>query len=579
MNQKLISYFYVILFSGLYLSALTTVTGCGFLLAPSGKKGSGEKGLGRCAQNEDCLQGQFCNQLFCIANELKKNQIVSLQVTPPPSLSLQGKNLAITKQQFIRIDAGFVHKGILSTRQAYLVSGVIQSEKQHQPIAAKIRFTDLQSIKNEKLFWEVETDPGQIGRFKLRLSYGTYRIEVYPKNSSLPIHRIPNIKIDRSRQFQFHLPEKEEYLRIKGRLVTANALGVPLKDLKIQALSLKKWVISSTSTTDENGQFLLNLPPNSRPEYLLVQMRKKAPLHPKVLIPYQPDSRKGQVVDLGTLAVGLQGTAIQITGLVRSALQEGGKTVANCRINLIGEVRIGSYKGRPIKGFFRFDVRSDSNGRFKASILPGNYQLEAIPPVGSSWAHALLMYRNENQIQKDQQIEISLKSKPIVTGRICPEKSSDKKCSNGVQGTNVQAIWKSGLNKAMLQSTSFSTFRTATIQANGQYQISLDPGIYDLVFIPPLQSGLARKIYRNVEVRFTAPDVKTNKTQLDALLPKAQYLVAQIMGPDKFPIRNMLVEMFEYTGEQSSPARLLGTAITNSQGFFSIPFRLPKKKK
>jgi len=552
-----------------FVALVVCYVGCAAHLDPNEIEIIKEKGIGLCKKNGDCLAGQICMNSYCQAIPTAGGQYASIQILPPPERgSLKQRKITFIRQQFIGIDIGQVHRGIIQTREGYLITGEVLL-RSGSPLEAELIFTDLENIKGRPLFWEVETNTG---RFQTRLSYGKYRIKIKPKDSNLPVKHIKEISVTSSHHFKLTYPTLSELQKIKGRLVTTKRPHEPIVGQKVRALSEDGLILSNTAITQSNGQFELLLPPGVIPHRIRFMMNTEKGTHfPRIEIPYTPPEKPSQVIDLGEIPHGFLGKMINVEGDVKSVLQEGDTFIPNAKILLRGNVSIGTYNTEPLTGTYTRTLESNAKGHFSARVLPGEYQVEVIPPIGSKWARSLLNFKGPNRIQSDHNFKvIALSAKPQLTGQICREGTNSKslpaECTKKLQSTRIQAI--------SLETKSFSSstnFYTGIAHSDGHYELPLDPGCYDLIFIPSLQSGLARTIYSQVKISSSS---RQQKPTLDAFLPRAKHFIGQVIGSDRFPIANATIQLFESKSKDKGPARLLGSAETNSQGIFSIPYTL-----
>lgn len=252
-------------------------------------------------------------------------------------------------------------------------------------------------------------------------------------------------------------------------------------------------------------------------------------------------------------------------------------TPPDTHIRIIGEIDTGTYQNKNLRGSFVANVRSDNSGNYKAILPPGKYHFEVIPPANSDRSRAYVV-PTQSYFHSNRTIDLELSPKRRIVGKVC-EKAEDGTCKKKLPHAQIQALWRSPLPQSQqrltvpqITSQPTTPFSTEISKSDGSYELNLDPGYYDFVYVPPNASGLARFIRTNVKINNNEmePYVK-----LDGFLPKANHLVGQILDTSRFPIANLTVEMYSHsrTGET---ARLLGRAVTNSQGFFSIPYHTAK---
>lgn len=536
-----------------------------------------EPGLVSCQSQLQCLAGQTCENGKCQAIRNDDTHLISLQIIPPHNHTFTDPELAITKQHIVGITPAVFNGQGIQTRVAYNVSGKIYArdgQNKEIPVPAKIRFLDLNSIPGNQLTWEITTDPRQTvtAAYRHSLTQGTYLMEIWPQDSNWPPHRLEFL-VRSSLTQSIQLPGEQDYVRLKGRVLSADSRSAPMSGLKLQVMSQDDRPLSKTFTTDEHGQFSIWLRSDSLPHHIRILQRDLNMIHPQVDIPYQPASLQAGEVAVGDLNVGLGKTTIRVSGHVVARQQDGGYTIANANIRIIGEIDAGTYQGKVLKGQYILNVRSDSNGRYEAELLPGQYHFEVIPPADSDRSRAYIV-PTKTYFHENREVDLELSPKRRILGKIC-QKGNNGNCENILAHAQIQALWRNPLPQTQTQLTHptpaipTTPFLTELSRSDGTYELSLDPGYYDFIYVPPADSGLARLIRTSIEVN---NDTAQPYIQFDALLSKARYFVGQLIGPDKNPMPNATVEMYSHTQKTEQTSRLLGRAVTNSQGFFSIPY-------
>ena len=568
--------------------ALLSLAACA---SPSGNLNK-DPGIGLCETDADCtLQGQSCYRRYCRASSAVTGHRYSLQIIPPASPKPAEQNKLI-RQQFLGIHLADIHDRPIWMRETFPIHGVVQTQK-GQPIPAKLRFTDTETIPGQPLVSEVnnQEEKRTDGRFALSLTFGVYDIEVLPEDKRLPPFRIEKVSVTREQELTLTLPqhdltsaEKDQYIRIQGRLLPAKSL-VPLpsdfatQNLQVDVLSENGLAISGIENLGADGQFSIRLQTTvenirliAQPAFLRVrQYENRQPddtlvwMVPELRIPLgQLAALKDRQIPLGDLPFLCAPKPGHLMGQIRSPQQEGASPCASCRLQLRGEISVGMHQNTPVQASYRFDTTSNSNGAYQIPYIEGRYELEVWPNVTSRWARAVFQSSSIMQNQMD----ITLEAKPDLRGRVC-SKDEQGGCKTMVSGTQIRAVWRASSNPQGVSVTSetsaASQYQTQLSGKDGSFELLLDPGLYDLIFIPPTGSDLARKVERNLRVQ-------RGQIELQTLLPKAQFLIAQIITPDGFPVEGATVELHAFQEGDRSPAHLIGRHTTNNLGMFSIPY-------
>ena len=524
----------------------------------------------------------------CTAEVNKDTNTVSLQLIPPNNHTFKGeKNLTISKQQWVGVTPAKINGKVMNAWTAQAITGKIFALERSEAtqkmvetkVPARIRFISLNTIPGHQLIWEVSTDPrpGSTAPYQHNLSPGDYIMEVWPQNNSRPPHRV-NISIkDNFLKMDLELPSisNSEYPRVTGRIVPSNSQGTALPSLRLQVMSADERPLSKVFETDKEGNFSILMAVGEKPHHIRILQRDTTPIHPQVDIPFVHESlKKEELIELGTLTLGVNTPSIRVTGTAQARQQDGGYPIPNTSIRILGELDVGQFKGKPLKGTYSYIVRTDSNGRYSADLPQGTYNFEAIPPGNSDRSRAYIV-PTQSFFHEDRKVDLELSPKRRIVGKIC-EKGKEGSCSTTLPNAQIQALWRSPLPQsqttlttAQATATPTTPFRTKLSRTDGTYEIALDPGFYDFVYVPPTDSGLARLIRSKVEVN---NDSSQPYIQFDAFLPQAKFLVGQVLGPDGLPLPNATIEMYSHSKQTGQTSRLLGRAITNSQGFYSISY-------
>ncbi|MCB9640545.1 MAG: hypothetical protein H6728_03340 [Myxococcales bacterium] len=549
-------------------------------------------GIGLCETDADCtLQGQTCYRRYCRASGAVTGHRYSLQIIPPSTLSSEDQQ-KIVRQQFIGIKLDDIYDRPLWMRASYPVSGVVKTAD-NQMVPAKLRFTDAETINGQPLVWEVynQENNSTDGAYAIHLTFGVYDVEVLPNDKRLPPFRLEKVSITREHtlditlpHYDFEDPKKDRYIRIKGSLKNTPSLQklpeqLDIQELQVDVLAENGQVISGLESVQKDGTFSVRLQTTdtslrlaAQPAFLRIRQKDSKDANglptwvvPEIRIPVGGiNQAEDQMIDLGTLSFLYAQKPGVLMGQIRSPQQEGAIPCASCRVQVRGEMSVGTHQGQSVQGFFRFDAVSNSNGIYQIPYLEGRYELEVLPNVTSRWARAV--FQSTSILQNN--MDIALEAKPDLRGRVC-SKSEKGGCESMISGTQVRAVWRSSYTTQGVggdsSGSSASQYQSQLSGKDGSFELLLDPGLYDLIFIPPTGSELARKVERNVRV-------ERGQLELQTLLPKAQFLIAQIMTPDGFPLEGATIELHAYQENNQELTHLIGRHTTNNLGMFSIPY-------
>lgn len=141
---------------------------------------------------------------------------------------------------------------------------------------------------------------------------------------------------------------------------------------------------------------------------------------------------------------------------------------------------------------FNIRNRTDGTGSFDLVVAPGAYDLWLIPPRGAPW---LPRFLSGVDLDADLALPpITLDAGSVASGRALAGGS-------GVEGVDLDFTTSLGGVEAFTP--------TDNTDAEGNYEIAVLPGTYDLYFDPPPPTGLAPAELQNVDLSTSAaiPDV------------------------------------------------------------------------
>ncbi len=575
-----------LLFLSLFVSFALLGLGCGAILdSPYGDNSEKrEVGVGYCYKNSDCLEGQICYEGYCRALPSGDDVLVSVQFLPPQNYSIKSSGKILGKQQLIGVSLREINNRSLVLKNTFIISGRIRTVRRKIPVSAKLIFRKRSYIAGQQLVWSAVTDPrpGRLGFFRHQLTVGDYQVEIWPGDGVTPPYRIPRLRVDKDRDLEIVLPEQEDYLTLEGILSYRDGSWYrPFQryELVLQAFNLDGLAISQSYRL-RGIEFQLKISKGEIPHTLKIFSLSKTPKIPEISLPIRElveravgGRREGKVVRLGKVAVIPKLSPVWVSGEVKARSRDGGQLISNVKLRFTGEIDLGTWNSTLLKGYYSVYAQSDENGRYRVELLPGRYQIEVFPPPSSDRSKAIIYLKEP--ILRDRVINIELLSKRKVVGKVCLGKSRQK-CERYLSNVQVEARWRSSLALHLPQKLpslrSMSYSKSVLSSSDGWFELFLDPGYYDFIFTPPPGSGGAKIVERGVKVEIDSGSPQILK---DIIIPTPHYYVGQVLDPDRFPISNLGVELYLYTPQKKGPALLLGKAVTNSQGFFSIPYIIP----
>jgi hypothetical protein len=529
-----------------------------------------------CSLNSDCPSEHTCIVGYCRNYQRAAQNIVSLQLLLSDNYRADDNAPPLAKQHLLPLSLSSVHQKTLKALPSYRVRGLVRTRVDGEAILSKVRFVSRAHIPGQPLEWVKQTD--QRGFYELRLTAGVYDVLVSPITKAWPTMRVAQVEISADLQKNWDIPRAQEYVQVTGNIVTArnansNVTSQPIEELTVLLVSESGKAVSNLARTRQNGSFTLAYLETDKPVALRIQNKTEPFLHPMVEVPLSLIQKQAQtnkhpqtgqlLISYGALPIGAAVPTVTARGELRSNPEDGEQTVSGCHVRFTGKVVLGVWQDQVIHGTYSRTVISDSNGQYEVQLPRANFDVEVIPPPMSRWARGVF---KSQSLQGGNLLVLSLQSKKTLSGTLCSQQDRGNQCNQTVKQAQVQAIWKGNLTSTTTQSyTASAQTHTRSLQGNGAYSLALDPGLYDLMFLPSLDSGLSPILVRNYRV-----SGKNNR--LDILLPRANYIVATLQDPTGVPMKGVTVEMYEFINSDKGSATLLGRATTNAQGEFSIPY-------
>lgn len=223
---------------------------------------------------------------------------------------------------------------------------------------------------------------------------------------------------------------------------------------------------------------------------------------------------------------------------------------------------------------FQASVATDAEGSFAINVLPGKYDLVALPAAGSPYALTNETWTfADNDLGKGRTLELAPVS--LLGGRVTTP-AGDVVSDLAVQATPtvsedvslLEAVFSPG-QSALLASLP----RTASTQTDrdGVFDLPVDPGRLDLFLKPELASNLPWLVRRNLAVSATTPQ----QLDLGAMaLSHPAVLVGNVVNTDGSPIANVTIRAWlglDATDEKSRPSAVnIGESTSDEGGRYRL---------
>lgn len=409
---------------------------------------------------------------------------------------------------------------------------------------------------------------GQDWTFLLRLLPGVpYSITFVPDSdpargalAHLPTHTFFAQFSKSESGVQLLLPSKSEYLQasLQGVVVLDEAGSTPVRGAKVSVVG--NGTKGSTATTDEQGVFRVLVPPGAGTLTVRVEPGKGSPLFPIREFHYAEGLSEIQNGATPRFVVGpvppLRDILVQVFSVVGQTLEP----VPQARVEAEGKAGGGATFGYTVTG---------ADGVARLTLLQGVYALAVIPPAGSTFASQVSVLDLETNPGSNV-FHVPLSRRTTILGRVVRDDDGTPVAGAVVtlQSHRIAAL-------AGTSHESYEMTASTVSDAQGAFEVLLDPGIYALTVIPHASSGLAR--FGQPEVDLTTGDALVTVRLVRGAVVRGRMVAA---GTGE-PISGAQVQFFfDVSGGSFEPAfsgatyaaaiQAVGSATTGSDGRYML---------
>jgi hypothetical protein len=341
--------------------------------------------------------------------------------------------------------------------------------------------------------------------------------------------------------FDIHLPPSSQLVRESG---IATQGGIALPGASIIAVDADGGTLSTGTTTEANGAFVLSLSPNPSPYYLRVSGSGTSDGGVAPLIPaFDPAGPFNGPPDAGFAALPPQA---QLSGSVVDSSQQ---PVASARVYALSLSGIG--------WVFSTSTVTGTDGSFTLGLLSGKYALEVAPGTGPT-----------DPALGAPPIDPDVPAGPSSLATIvCGTKVSAQGVVLRPDGSPVGAGTQVTATRLPDRLISSRTAVVTPTDSNGRYVITGDPGQYRVEFVPPLSppTTLPRKL-----VTFTLLAQPAQQILPSVHLASPLEMVGTVRaGANGLPVGLATIDFFAL--DSASRAVVIGTGVSDkTTGVYKI---------
>lgn len=407
------------------------------------------------------------------------------------------------------------------------------------------------------------------GTWELRVGEGTFTVTATPAEPSVPVAEAKAVTVaaGSTTTIPFAFASLESTVVLAGRLLRQVKVGPPPVELAVtqtsmevqvfdtrQRRALSQRVAVSSGSAGSKGDFVLSMDPAARLEDRVTVIAM--PKDPSALVPSKIFNDVRPLQEIVSLELGEYGEALPQVGgqIVNSA----GQPVAGAVVFLNGTVGGGGV-------FSSKHVFTDKQGQFAVDLLPSpdgaDYTVTVLPPSDVAGAAAGVLVATA---RASAQAGTSAMLEPATFS--CPDKlavTGALDLPNGGRAPSVEVLATplkpvDGLPLTLESSSVFT-------DAQGDFALALDPGVYRLDFMP---SGDLPRASRVIEVRRSTGAVTLQPFPLSL----GRRLRGTVRYADQTVVPRASLKLFRVTAGPDGvrTSQLLAEGLADEQGAYTL---------
>lgn len=359
---------------------------------------------------------------------------------------------------------------------------------------------------------------------------------------------------------QVLIPSKTDYLAssIVGVVFLDEAGSQPVQGAKVSTVG--SGMKGTTAVTDEKGVFRIVVPPGAGGLTLRVEPGKGLPLFPIREFVYAGGARELSADATPRFVVGPVPPVREVLIQVFSVQGQTLNPVAQARVEADGQAGGGLASGYTVTG---------ADGVARLSLLEGVYALAVIPPEGSAYAARVSTLDLESN-QDTNVFHVPLSPRTRIAGLVVRD-------DDGTPVVGAAVTFQSDRVSAFVGTSLAANEVTASAVSNadGAFEVLLDPGVYAMTVIPPASAGLAR--FGQPEVDLTGGDAQVTARLVRGALVRGRVLAAGSGSPVPgaqvqlfFEVSNKGLAPTFVGASYASSIQTVGSTNTGTDGRFSV---------
>ena len=497
-----------------------------------------------CTTSSQCYLGTICANGFCMAKTIS-NMVLDFKVIPP-------NNSDYLEQEFLNLDLGEIDSPVMPALQfikPVVISGKVTRQTGPGGIYARIEFKNSRKIGNSIATYRGDIFPEALSgesRYRVALLPGTYRATITLTGSGYPPIQFKDVSVYSDKLQDFVLPSTTSLNYVRGLVYKTEEQGAfgAVEGARVYAYTEELPIASTEDVTDQRGRFEIVLPPGDNTYTFRV-----SPGASGVAIPTAEYSQRiSGDEDVAPFYLGEfdQTNKVKLTGFV-SGIDSAGLAVfiPGATLAFSSVIRNGKFIASSLTG---------EVGNYEVDLLPGSYDLIITPTIISSFA----LKHETFTINVSGRRDVTLELKTMLTGRVRSQENGAL-----LSGIRVRAFRVQGLNSE--SATGLRYGMENITDADGRFLLNLDPGIYDISYIPTMESGRHRWTESNVPVSGRLKELSHDFTATSEI-------TGVIYNAQGQPFPGVSVEVYLNAPPENTTSRPVGFSrtLTDSYGRYRV---------
>lgn len=408
-----------------------------------------------------------------------------------------------------------------------------------------------------------QTVPDLDGHFELALPPATYQLRLLPQNPADQLYPPLTRTVELAEgdvRLEISFPNLADLPSLRGRVVSA--LGEGLPQTSVYALDASSgWLLSSWVTTDDDGNFAMALSPDVAPDQQLRVIALPAAARPNDapswstrLVRHVTWSADAVVEMAMPPLPSPVAVVVPVQGRDGTGLPVA---ISGCRLDFSADLTDPKSE---TTAHFAVTAISDEQGRASVSLVAGpnqnrTYRVGVTPPAQSAFAGTVLELPVGPLADQGILETIELTLRPVVTGRVLTPTGSP------VAGAFVMPQ----MNETPLLVGVTSVTQT---DDDGGFSLGLDPGTYDVDFLPPAETLVARW-------SLTALSVEQDGQLGDIVLPRAAAALLEVRDATGLLVPDVHIRLYQLVDDCAGdvgicPPRLRAEGDTDGLGLVRL---------